>query len=195
MDLLAWLVDRAVDYADAHPPSSPEGLERERVGRLSSEISLAAKRHAASAIDDETAERLLRGEVSDRGEPARAAIKDFGDPRDNFLYDRAYRLLTAAVDGGAVRPIDTTVRDLFLTEERLGRLSLEDAFAELALTEPRLLAVEREMSKRRPQFATNPSPKETIQVVLTQIERLVGFGARGQGWLLRSDLVQAIVLR
>ena len=195
MALLGWIVERAADYAVAHPPSSPEALEHARVLKLSVEISRAALGQAASSADDETAVATLRGDVSEGGAAVREAIKYLGDPRDNFLYDRAYRLLTAAVDGGPVRPIDPTIGDLFLAEERLGRLPLRDAFAYLAQTEPRLLDVEREISERRSEFLMDSSQDEMIRVVLNRIERLVGFSARDNGWLMRSDLTQAVVFR
>ena len=193
MGLVNKVIKRALDYAVAHPPSSPEALERTERAKRSVAISQAALDQAASSADDSAAAAVLRSEVTDRGAVVRDAIDALANPRDNYLYDRAFRLLTAAVDGGPVRPIDSAVRDLFLGEQQLGRLPLEDAFASLARTEPRLRDVEREIVAQRSSFEHAESQLEARRVIANRIERLVGFGARRQGWLLRSDVTWSCV--
>jgi hypothetical protein len=194
MGLLNWMARKAVKYVVAHPPSSPEALERRHLLELSVQITQSALRQAASVEDDETAAAALRDSVKDGGVAVLDAIEDLGDPRDNFLYDRSYRLLTAAVDGSPVRPIDPTIRDLFLAEERLGRLPLKDAFVWLAQMEPRLLDLEGEVRERHWDRADDPG-HQVHRFVVRRAGQLVGFGVRGKGWLIRSDIAEAVVLR
>jgi hypothetical protein len=107
MGLIRWMVDRVVDYAVEHPPTSPEALERIRIFDLSAGISRAALNQAASSLDDDAALAALRDDLRGENEGVREAIDHLGDPRDNFLYDRAYRLLTAAGSIGRTGPSST----------------------------------------------------------------------------------------
>jgi hypothetical protein len=192
---LSWAAGRALDYVAGHPASSPEARERIETVKAAVPIRAAALRQAASDAVDDVAAAALGAEVEDRDSAAVRAIEDLGDPRDNFLYDRAYRLLTAVVDGGPVRPIDPAMADLFAAEEELGRLPLQESFASLAQTEPRLAEVEREFGARRSEFAEENSRKKVIEAIGNRTESLVGFGARKQRWLLRSDITDAVVFR
>jgi hypothetical protein len=192
---LSWAAGRALDYVAKHPPSSPEARERLETVKAAVPIRAAALRQAASAAEDDVAAAALSGEVEDRGSAAQRAIEDLGHPRDNFLYDRAYRLLTAVVHGGPVRRIDPAMANLFAAEEQLGRLPLQEAFASLTRTEPRLAEVEHEFRARRSEFAPDDAFKQVIETISNRRESLVGFGARKQPWLLRSDITEAVVIR
>jgi len=107
-------------------------------------LTETARALAASDRDDPTASARLRSHLPRDRTVARDAIDDLAERRTSYLDDRAYRLLTAAVDGTPVRPIDPAVASQFAAEAELGRLSLSDAFAALAVLEPRLRDASRQ---------------------------------------------------
>lgn len=106
---------------------------------------------AGSALDDEGACAELRALLPDEPDTKRDAIAHLSNSRTSYRNDRAYRLLTAAVDHTAVRPIDPAVFDLFTAEAQLGRMSLSDGFAHLAALEPEL-----QDAVRRPSPSSGP---------------------------------------
>ncbi|MGZ4201105.1 MAG: hypothetical protein ACXVRH_03490 [Thermoleophilaceae bacterium] len=125
------------------------------------------------ASDEEARDELARRvDLRERLEDDRTAISDaveeLGRKRESFIDDRAYRLLSAAMTGSAVRPIDPAMADLFRREEQLGRMPLKEAFEQLAALQPRLR-----------------DAKETSE--------LVGYGAGDADPLLRSDLAASVV--
>jgi hypothetical protein len=110
-------------------------------GRRSS-ISNVALHLAESAKSDEQVVGRLRSMVEDDPGEARAALAGFGRRRTRFDYDRAYRLLDAALVDDPVEPIAEEKRELFTREEALGRMPLKDAFAYVAKLEPHLRDLE-----------------------------------------------------
>ncbi len=98
--------------------------------------------------------------------------------RDGYIKDRAYRLLTAALDETDVRPIDPSLCTQFMREEALGRIPLEEAFTELAEHEPELSELTGE---------------EDPGVLQNRARELVGIAARSGDPLLRSDLAASII--
>jgi hypothetical protein len=87
---------------------------------------------------DEDAANRLRPVVAKDPAQARAALAELAHIRYRFDFDRAYRLLDAALTGNPVQSISEDKRDLFFREETLGRMPLADAFTYLVSMEPRL---------------------------------------------------------
>jgi CheY-like chemotaxis protein len=127
-------ITKALDDV-ARTPEGKAALERVQGQMALADIALEI---AGSGLDDSSACAELRKRLSEHPRAAGDAIEHLGALRTSYLDDRAYRLLTAAVDDGAVRPIDPAVRGQFLAEAKLGRLPLKDGFEYLASLEPRL---------------------------------------------------------
>jgi hypothetical protein len=130
-----------------------------------------------------------------RARADRAAVKeatiDLARRRDDYIDDRAYRLLSAAAAGTAVLPIPPERTDLFAAEEKLGRLALESAFDSLAELEPRLLMMRdqvRALSPRGEDANCAPIPAHIKQ----QLAELFGGGAANEPELLHTSLATSI---
>lgn len=134
-------------------------------------VTETARALAAGDLDDAAACAKLRARLPRDRRVARDAIEDLGERRTSYLDDRAYRLLTAAVEGTPVRPIDPAVSEQFAAEAELGRLSLPDAFAYLVALEPRLRAARSQ-------------PADTL---------LVGPWATGPHAVLNTELAAGVV--
>lgn len=89
-------------------------------------VEHAAREMAYENVSDEEARDRLRAQITD-DQAARSAAEMLAPHRDSYIKDRAYRLLTAALDQTDVRPLDPSLRDDFLHEEALGRMPLEEA--------------------------------------------------------------------
>ena len=140
MGFTGRVLGRRITKALDEMAESPEGQAVLEHDRRKMELSNAVRQIAGTALDDDAACAELRGYLPEDPHTARYAIEHLGALRTSYLDDRAYRLLTAAVDGTPVRPIDPAVREQFLAEAELGRMSLSDAFAFLSSLEPRLTA-------------------------------------------------------
>lgn len=80
--------------------------------------------------DDEARVRVARI-VGAKPEGARDAREFLKDRRSEYLTDRAYRLVVAAITGGPVMAVDIDKEKLFSAEAELGRLPINDAFARI----------------------------------------------------------------
>lgn len=166
--------------------SPPEGQTAMERGRRQMGLAQVGRQIAGSDLDDEGACAKLREQIDEDRESANGAIKHFEALRTSYLDDRAHRLLTAAVDGTSVRPIDPALIEQFSAEAELGRRSLSDAFAYLVSLEPRLAeeparrAAERQ--HKRSGFSVGRSEPE-----------LVGAWAESPHLVLNTDLAAAIV--
>lgn len=85
----------------------------------------------------------LRADISDI--PRAQLLSEIArwHPREDYLNDRAYRLLVGVRDEGVVPPIEPEREDNLAREQGLGRLPLPEAFARLAATKPALGEMER----------------------------------------------------
>lgn len=119
---------------------SPEGKAAVERNQRKMDVVEVACTVAASGLDDNAACAELRARLLASSGPARDAVEHLAALRTTYVDDRAYRLLTAAIDDAPVRPIDPAVRDQFAAEAKLGRMSLTDAFEYLVSLEPRLRA-------------------------------------------------------
>jgi hypothetical protein len=117
----------------------------DRVARRdsSSRIQHAARRHAMRAGSDGDVCREMQGDLGDFPRVALVAEIAGWHPRQDYVNDRAYRLLVGVRDGGVVPPIEAECRDRFAREEELGRLPLPEAFARIAATAPSLVEMEQ----------------------------------------------------
>lgn len=131
-------------------------------------------------------------------EAARRAVEHLSALRTDYLEDRAYRLLTAALTGTPVRGIDPAMRELFGAEAALGAMSLHDAFEHLAALEPRL----RELPEGWPPGAKSPGGKPPgskppgVKRGPTRSPsepRLVGPGADSPHAILTTELARQVV--
>ena len=102
------------------------------------EVSRIAMREASSDRDDKAARAVLAEACHDRLRTIPRAMKIFAATRDEYLNDRAYRLLAAVADNRFVEPIAPSNAQRFSQEMRLGQMPLAEAFAQLAVGEPRI---------------------------------------------------------
>lgn len=176
-------IAKAVDDA-AQTPEGKAAMEREERRRA---LVQTARQSAGSGLDDDAACAELRTRLPRDPESVRDAIEHLAELRTSYLDDRAYRLLTAAVDDSPVRPIDPAVREQFLAEAQLGRMSLTDAFAHLVSLEPRL----HDLAERRSQ---DPAPKRSGFSISRPEPRLVGPLADSPHPILNADLARSVVV-
>jgi hypothetical protein len=103
------------------------------------EIYRKALKLACSEMSDRDAVGELRSIVGIVGERmARQSLSELGDGREEYMTDRAYRLLEAAVDGEPVEAPPAELAGLFAREDALGRLPIGLAVERLTELEPRL---------------------------------------------------------
>lgn len=180
---------KAVQRRIAAMPSVQEGIARSK--RIAP-IHKAARHVAENELDDETAKARLSERLNADPAVIREATIDLSRRRDDYVDDRAYRLLSAAAAGSAVQPIPPEREDLFVAEEALGRLPLEEAFAQLAEAEPRLEDVRRQVSSKSAgaeRFECAALPAE----INKELVQLIGGAARKEDELLHTSLASRIV--
>jgi hypothetical protein len=147
----------------------------------------AAKEAAYGPLDDEAAKVALGDRLEDEPEILKEATIDLARRRDDYIGDRAYRLLSAATAGTAVQPIPPERQELFAGEEAIGRMPIEQAFQRLAEIEPRLLDVERQTR------AAEVDDKGSLPLdVNGRLRSLVGGAAERDDELLRCNLASSI---
>jgi hypothetical protein len=168
-------------------PSVQAEMERsERIGPS----QRAARDLAHSPLEDEAAVAKL-GERLDAGQAVleEAAIA-MSKRRDDYIDDRAYRLLSAAAAHSVVQSTPPERAGLFAREEAIGRMPLQDAFALLAESEPRLLDLRQraQLSATQDQSGGCALPEG----IGKSLSHLVGGGAEVDDELLRSTLATSI---
>ena len=155
-------------------------------------IDSAARRAANSTLDDEAAKAMLGEHLNAEPAVVKEVTLALSRRRDDYVSDRAYRLLSAAAAGSAVQPVPPERADLFAAEEALGRMPLEEAFGRLAKAEPRLEDIRRRVSSQGAGIehaecaALRPQIKE-------ELSELVGGSARREDELLHTSLASSIV--
>jgi hypothetical protein len=125
---------------DGMPDQTPKRLFERRPSK-SDQLQVAAKKWARSEVDDTDAAAALANET--RGFAAKLLDAEIHDwpHRDDFVNDRAYRLLVGVRDG-SVPPMNPSRHERFAREEELGCLPLSEAFERLAASYPELNAFE-----------------------------------------------------
>jgi hypothetical protein len=165
---LAWSLLRKVV-----PPPDPEVIAAH------SAVYRAATRAAESSLGDEEARKELEAAVAEhpRGVEGNVLLRG---RRDDYVEDRAFRLLSAVVDGGPVEPVPLQSADLFERERELGQLPLRDAFARLKELYPKLTEIEDDVVSGR----LVPRPDRGFSPFDIPLGRTFGHADP----LLRSDL-------
>ncbi len=159
---------------------------KERSERISP-AQRAAREAAYGPVDDEAAKVALGGRIGDEAEVLKEAAIHLAKRRDDYIGDRAYRLLSAAAAGTVVQSIPPERQELFTEEEAIGRMPIEQAFQRLAEIEPRLLDVERQA--RGAELEDRGSLPLDVD---RRLRSLVGGAAERDDELLRSNLASSI---
>jgi hypothetical protein len=163
--------------------------EKERSERTAPSET-AARKLAYSRLDDEAARAKLRERLDASPAVLKEATIAMSKHRDDYVHDRAYRLLSAAAADTPVQPIPPERAELFAREEALGHMPIQDAFALLTESEPRLADV------RRLALAHSQAPDAGYQLaedISRPLRLLVGGGAQAEDELMRSRLATSIV--
>lgn len=186
MGFITRAVGRRVLKSAERWTSTPEAQDAIDRSRHVNDFLRTVKRTAGSDLDDEHACMTLRGQLPGDRELVDSAIKILGSSRTSYLDDRAFRLLTSAVDGRPVRPIDPAVSEQFSAEQRLGRMSLSDAFAYLVSLDSRIadqparIDARRHSTKTRIKFGESDDPQ-------------IGAGVDNPNALLNTDLAADVI--
>jgi hypothetical protein len=175
-----------VKRIEALPSVQAEKERSERIGPS----EMAARKLAHASLDDETATAKLRERLDASPAVLKEATIAMTKRRDDYLNDRAYRLLSAAAADAPVQPIPPERAELFAREEALGHMPIGEAFVLLAESEPRLADMERRArSRSRPSDAGCGLAED----ISGPLHRLVGGGAEVEDELLRTSLATSIV--
>jgi hypothetical protein len=159
----------------------------DRLESSSDRIQLGARSHARRDVPDEVARDALRDELREFPVGRVEAELSSWWPRDTFVDDRAYRLLVAIRDRSPVPEIELSQRELFAQEQRLGRLPLPDAFAQLAELDPTLRTLEKDPQIRKPKALTRvvrqleKNPSELLSGKLARSIVVCHLGQQGSG--------------
>jgi hypothetical protein len=158
-------------------------------------VTRAARKDAYSSLDDEAAKARLCEHLEAEREVAgpevvQEALTHFRQ-RDDYIDDRAYRLLAAAAAGEAVAPIPPERAELFAQEEEIGRMPMEQAFGRLAKIEPGLLDLKSQVEAV--EQSDDPGSCGLPKQIREPLHRLVGGGASSDHELLHTTLATSIV--
>lgn len=186
MTILGRLGTAVMKGITALPPVK-DSLERHK--RVAP-ILRAAQAMAYRDVDDEAAKTALTGQLKQSTGELAEALQDMTrfatTSRDDYIHDRAYRLLAASASGTGVAPPPPERSVLFAREESLGRMPISQAFAVFKDIEPRLLDVERKATvvELEDNGSLPPDLRRRLGV-------LVGGGAERDDELLRSTLASS----
>jgi hypothetical protein len=187
MGFITRTIGRRIQKSLLESAQTPEGQAAIERGRRRWLVMKTARTIAGRDLDDQASLVELGEVLPGDQDSAREAIIELAKLRNNYLDDRAYRLLTTAVDGTAVRTIDPALRDQFLAEAQLGHMSLNDGFEHLASLEPRLREFVRRQSDR-------PAPKQGWSRTKEGSDlHLVGRFAENPHDLVKTDLASSVV--
>jgi hypothetical protein len=187
MGFITRAIGRRIQKSLLESAQTPEGQAAIERGRRRWLVMETARTIAGRELDDQAALVELGEVLPGDQDSAREAIVELAEHRNSYLDDRAYRLLTAVVDGTAVRPIDPAVRDQFLAEAQLGHMSLGDAFEQLVSLEPRLGEFVRRQSEGSPPKQGWSRTKDGSEL------HLVGRFAESPYDLVKTDLASSVV--
>ena len=141
----------------------------------------AAMTQARRDVSDEGAATALRLEIRDIPTDVLDRELSYSSFNNDYLDDRASRLLVAAHRGEPVAPIDPSKRIQFEQEAILGRLPLDDAFTRLVEAEPQLRTLE--------EIALTGK-----KVRSRDLDALVGPSARRSDTILRGETAHLIAI-
>jgi len=188
MSLKARLGNAVQKRIEAIPSVEAAMARSERLGPIEG----AAWRTACGTLDDEAARATLSEQLNADPATIREATIELSRRRDDYLSDRAYRLLSAAAAGSPVQPIPPERAELFAAEENLGRMPMEDAFGRLAIAEPRLAGIRRRVADQNAGTDGRGCGRLSADVK-EELGELVGGAASGEDELLNTSLASSIV--
>ncbi len=185
MSLKGRLGSAVTKRIEALPSVQAEKERSERIGPSET----AARKLAYSRFDDDAARERLRERLDTSPAVLKEATIAMSKHREDYVRDRAYRLLSAAAADTPVQPIPPERAELFAREEALGHMPIQQAFALLAESEPRLADMEQ---RARAHSQTPDAGCELAEDILRPLRRLVGGGAEAEDELLRTSLATSI---
>jgi hypothetical protein len=189
MSLGGWLGKTVLKRIESIPAIQEQMARSERTRP----VVHAARSAAYGRLDDAAAKAKLREELLRLKidlEVLKEAL-DHYNRQDQYIDDRSYRLLQAAVSDAAVEPPPAGRAEFYAQEEELGRMPLESAFRRLAELEPALL--ELEPQARGLAEESGPDRCGLPERLRRRLGELVGGGARSDHELLRGSLATSIV--
>jgi hypothetical protein len=136
-------------------------------------------------LSDEEARVRVAPVVKAKPSGAREALEFLADRRDEYLTDRAYRLIVAAMNGQSVINVDIDKQDLFSREAVLGRLPINDAFAHITELSPDLDYLREKVES---------DPATYGPVMLKDIAEIVGPRAKRTDSLVRSRVAIGVTI-
>ena len=134
MSLKGRLGGTVMKRIEALPSVQAETQRAERTGPSEA----AARKLAYTRLNDEAAKAKLCELLDATPEVLKETAIVMSKRREDYINDRAYRLLSAAAADRAVLPIPPERAELFGREGALGHMPIEEAFALLIESEPRL---------------------------------------------------------
>ncbi len=167
-------------------PSVQAATERHARIAPTQEAAMAA---AYRPGEDDDAKTFLNERLDAEHEVLTEAVLELSGRRNNYIWDRAYRLLSAAVADTEVQPIAPERQCLFAQEEMIGRIPIEQAFDHLSKLEPRLADVKREATHVAPGEGRGELPSS----VRESLADLIGHGTGADHELLETTLATSIV--
>jgi hypothetical protein len=175
--------------------ASPGVQERIARSERTMPVTRAARKEAYSSLDDEGAKARLSERLEAEPEVfgpevVEEALIHFGQ-RDDYIGDRAYRLLASAAAGAAVAPTPPERAELFEQEESIGRMPMGQAFERLAEIEPGLLDLKSRIEAV--EKSGDPGNCGLPKQIREPLHRLVGGGANSDHELLHTTLATSIV--
>lgn len=96
---------------------------------------------------DERALTAIAGEVQSHPKAATEARARLLPHTSSYEGDRAIRLIDAALRGVSVQPVSLEYAELFGQEARLGRMTVREAFSEIASREPEIERIARRLEE------------------------------------------------
>jgi hypothetical protein len=124
-------------------------------------------------------------------------VEDMRREPKSYVTDRAFRVFTAAAEGGPVVPVDSANAELFERERRLEKLPEDTAIAELCELNPRLKRYCENMLRGNGKRYEKAGLRQLISIerdMEQEFELLVGPEADVADPLLRSPIAGGIVM-
>jgi hypothetical protein len=173
-------------------PVGESSLIRRRIDRRKTviKILLEAEKAAHSRLGDSMAKAMLADCLDADSDSINSALALLAG-RNEYVSDRARRLLSAVHNNSQVPQMPRELAGLFVLEETLGRMPLKEAFHHLTELEPRLATLGREIENG--QVQANRQGSGFPSKVSKELADLVGTGARGDDVVLHSSLAASLV--
>lgn len=148
----------------------------------------ASIRQACADVSDSDAREALEIEIKDYSKRAyHRALKRLALVNGEYRYDRAHRLLEAALLKRVVRPVSGQWVDLFEQERQLGHMPLGEAYTYLLRLEPGLGRLRESLTSQ-----TSPA-SEAWRSVRRQLSVSIGPNSDHDAPIVRSQLALSVM--